>query len=117
RSRTKPPLTAASPATCGCDPGPAAVAATGFQVEPPSLLSQAAPVLTWTARFGLSASPPIRISFPDAAANVTSRAPVPRFRRAPPRRCQLVPLAEVKITGVDLAWSPPGTLAPTAMKP
>src|SRR5689334_7036140 len=98
RSRTNPPLTAASPATCGCEPGPAAVAATGCQVAPPSLLSQAAPVLTGTPRFG-------------------SRAPVPRFRRAPARRSQLVPLAEVKITGVDLAWSPPGRLAPTAMKP
>src|SRR5204863_10011608 len=92
RSRTNPPLTAASPATCGCEPGPAAGPATGFQVEPPSLLSQAAPVLP----FGLTASPPIRISFPDAAAYVMSRAPVPRFRRGPPMRCQLVPLAEVK---------------------
>ena len=125
--------TAATPATCGCAPGPggaragpAAVPAVGTQAEPPSRLSQAAPRWTVTVRLGLpvtsvvTTSPAIRISFPATATELMSSTrppPAGRLSRAEPSRVQLVPLAEVKISGVDLAWSPAGTLAPTAMKP
>ena len=100
--------------------------ATGAQVTPPSALSQATPAWTVTVRLGLpvtlvvTASPAIRISFPAAATDLMSSAwplPAARRSRAASSRSQLVPLADRKISGVDLAASPPGTLAPTAMNP
>ena len=120
--------TPATPATCGCAPGagPAAVPAVGTQVEPPSLLSQAAPTRTVTVRLGfpvtsvVATSPAIRISFPATATYLTSRTwppPAARPSRAASSRSQVIPLADFKISGVDLAASPPGTFAPTAMKP
>jgi hypothetical protein len=48
---------------------------------------------------------------------------IPRARPAgrrswpAPSRCQVVPLADRNTTGLALAWSPPGTFAPAAMKP
>ena len=117
--------TPATPATCGCAPGPSG-AAVGTQVEPPSPLSQAAPAWTVTVRLGLpvtsvvTTSPAIRISLPATATYLTFRArppPAARCSRAASSRCQVIPLAEAKISGVDLAWLPPGTFAPTAMKP
>src|SRR6266702_2361968 len=122
RSMTNPRPTAATPATCGCAPWPVAAPVTGAQVAPPSALSQAAPTCTVPVRLGLvmTASPAIRISFPAAATDLMSTAwplPAGRRRRAASSRSQLVPLADRKISGVDLAWSPPGTLAPTAMNP
>ena len=68
----------------------------------------------------VTASPAIRISFPAAATDLMSSAwplPAGRRSRAASSRSQLVPLADRKISGVDLAASPPGTLAPTAMNP
>ena len=68
----------------------------------------------------VTASPAIRISFPAAATDLMSSAwplPAARRSRAASSRSQLVPLADRKISGVDLAASPPGTLAPTAMNP
>ena len=122
RSMTNPWPTAATPATCGCAPCPVAVPVTGAQVAPPSALSQATPTCAVPVRLGLvvTASPAIRISFPAAATDLMSTAwplPAGRRRRAASSRSQLVPLADRKISGVDLAWSPPGTLAPTAMNP
>src|SRR3984893_8675691 len=121
-SMTNPRATAATPATCGCAPCPAAAPVTGAQVAPPSALSQAAPTCTVPLRLGLvvTASPAIRISFPAAATDLMSTAwplPAGRRRRAASRRSQLVPLADRKISGVAPAWSAPGTLAPTAMNP
>ena len=111
--------TAATPATCGCAPGPggaragpAAVPAVGTQVEPPSPLSQAAPTRTVTVRLGLpvtsvvTTSPAIRISFPATATYLTSRTrppPAARSSRAASSRSQVIPLADRKISGVDLA--------------
>ena len=126
RSRTNPWPAAATAATCGCAPCPVAVSGTGAQVAPPSALSQATPAWTVTVRLGLpvtlvvTASPAIRISFPAAATDLMSSAwplPAARRSRAASSRSQLVPLADRKISGVDLAASPPGTLAPTAMNP
>src|SRR6478735_934082 len=122
RSRTNPWPTAATPATCGRAPCPVAAPDTGAQVAPPSALSQATPAWTVVVRLGLlvTASPEIRISWPTAATDVMSRAwplPAARRSRAASSRSQLVPLADRKISGVDLAACPPGLLAPTAMKP
>src|SRR5689334_23988914 len=122
RSRTNPRPTAATPATCGRAPCPVAVPDTGAQVAPPSVLSQATPAWTVAVRLGLlvTASPEIRINWPATATDVMSRAwplPAARRSRAASSRSQLVPLADRKISGVDLADCPPGLLAPTAMKP
>src|SRR5689334_19670140 len=122
RSRTNPWPTAATPATCGRAPCPVAAPDTGAQVAPPSALSQATPTWTVAVRLGLlvTASPEIRISWPATATDVMSRAwplPAARRSRAASSRSQLVPLADRKISGVDLAACPPGLLAPTAMKP
>src|SRR5262245_52280671 len=122
RSRTNPWPAAATPATCGRAPCPVAAPVTGAQVAPPSALSQATPAWTVAVRRGLlvTASPEMRISWPTAATDVMSRAwplPAARRSRAASSRSHLVPLADRKISGVDLAASPPGMLAPTAMKP
>ena len=42
---------------------------------------------------------------------------VPRRSWLAPSRCQLIPLADTKTTGVLAAALPPGTFDPAAMKP
>ena len=120
--------TAASPAIRFCAPCPAGTAS-GAQVAPPSLLSQAALVRTVTVRCFLPVvvvvvvvtSPAIRIRFPATAAYLMSSTRPPGLAVRPscaaPSRSQSMPLTDRKITGLDFAWSPFGTFAPAAMKP
>ena len=68
----------------------------------------------------VATSPAIRIDFPAAATYLrSSTRPVPAASPSCPAssRRQLIPSADRKITGLAFAWSPPGTFAPTAMKP
>ncbi len=76
--------------------------------------------LPWPATAVVATSPAIRIRLPAVAAYLMPRTrPVPAGRRSCPAssRRQLIPSADRKITGLDFAWSPPGTFVPTAMKP
>src|SRR5580693_6067251 len=135
RSRTNPPSTAASPTIKGCAPWPVGGTSgetAASQVEPPSRLSQAPLVWLVTVRVTLAlpwpttlvvvvvTSPAMRVRLPSAAAYLMFRTrPLPAESRSwlASSRCQLIPLAERKTIGLDFAWSPPGMLAPTAMKP
>ena len=116
-----PSRVTASPLIWTC----AAGLTTSIQVVPPLPLSQAALVVLTCARPDLpvtvvTTSPAIRIAFPYAAAYlmpVTRPAPAARPSCAASSRCQLIPLAERKTTGLACASSPPGTFDPAAMKP
>src|SRR5580692_4991327 len=125
-SSTNPPLTAATPAIRGSAAGPPDATPAAAQVEPPSRLSQAPLVWLVTVRRPLPTalvvvtSPAIRIREPSVAAYLmfcTRPAPAGSRSSLAPSRCQLIPLPDRKTTGLDFAWSPPGTLVPTAMKP
>ena len=101
-----------------CAPCPAGTV-TARQRRPPSSLSQAAPVLASAVRpVPLATSPATRISFPAAAASLTSWTrprPAARPSSPAPSRVHRLPSADRKITGLDR--SPSGMLAPAAMKP
>ena len=127
RNRTNPSAVTATPLIWAWAPCPAGALGGTASVQVPGLapplpLSQAALVGgsgVWPAAG--ATSPAMRIWFPEAAAYLMPRTRLFRLVAslscAAPRRCQVDPLADRKITGVASAGLPSGTLDPAAMKP